>query len=125
MSRTIAAVALLAAALAPMAARAQTPDQVISTTEAVGGAYSSCLLSIEARETGGTFSATAVNPASGAYGPLQYLQYGGVWQATPLGQAGVPVTVASVAEQVAMGAWAIANGFGSAWSPEPSQCPGG
>lgn len=105
-------------------ATAQTPEQVIATTRAVGGNYAPCLLQIEARETGGTYSATVVNSSSGAYGPLQYLQTGGVWQATPLGQAGLPVTVATVAEQVAMAAWALASGYGSAWAPEPAGCGG-
>ncbi len=103
------------------AARAQTPspDEVIATTQAIGGSYSGCLLSIENRETGGTFRADAYNPTSGATGPLQYLPSGGVWSVTPLAQQGVSVAVASLAEQIAMGAWALAAGYGSAWAPLP------
>jgi hypothetical protein len=116
----IIAVWLWAWALAPLQpASAQTPDQVIQITQQRGGQFAPCLLQIEARETGNTYLPNLVNPSSGAYGPLQYLQRGGVWDATPLGRSGVPVTAASVEQQVDMATWAMQAGYKSAWSPSP------
>jgi hypothetical protein len=96
-------------------AGAQTPDDVIAMIQSLGGPYSSCLLGIARTETGGTFDPYALNPHSGAIGPLQFMQAGGIWDETPDGRAGIPVTQASVAEQVRMGRWALENGHLDAW----------
>lgn len=99
-------------------ARAQTaPEDVRATIQRVGGPYAWCLTEIARRETGGTFDPAALNPQSLATGPFQFLPHGGEWDATPLGQQGVPVAVASVAEQVAAAAWSLAAGHGQqAWA---------
>ncbi len=114
-----AALVLMAWMLAPLA-DAQSPSDVIAITQAHGGDFAPCLLAIEARETGGTFSATAQNPSSGAWGPLQFLPSGGVWQVTPW--ANTPVQSTSVADQVDAATWALGHGFKTAWNPLPNGC---
>lgn len=114
------AVAVLLVWMGVQPARAQTPDEVVQTTQTVAGPLAPCLLSIIQREDP-MFGVNQPNlEGSGATGLFQFMPT--TWASTPPGAEGVPLAVASVAQQVEAAVWMIENGWKSAWNPAPPSC---
>lgn len=106
----------------PLAAiKAQTPDEVINTTIAVGGQYAPCLLAIEHREDPPLILHQPNLDGSGAEGLFQIMP--ATWASTPTGQQ-VPLAVASAAQQVQAAVELLMSGWSSAWAPKPAACQG-
>jgi hypothetical protein len=98
-------------------AYAGTPDAVIGAINAKAGSFAPCITQVVSRETGGTFDPHLVNPSSGAYGAPQFIPYGGVYDVTPMGQAGVPVRSLDGTQQIDQMVWSWQHGLKSHWSP--------
>ena len=60
----------------------------------------------------GFLAIAATNPTSGAYGVLQFIPDGGVWDACPSHRR---LYDSTPDEQFSCAAWAFAHGYGSAW----------
>jgi hypothetical protein len=94
-----------------------TPDAVIGAINTKAGAFAPCITQVVSRETGGTFDPHLVNPSSGAYGAPQFIPYGGVYDVTPAGRAGIPVTSLDGQQQIDQMVQAWQAGYKSHWSP--------
>jgi hypothetical protein len=98
-------------------AYAGTPDAVITEINSKGGTFAPCITQVVSREKGGTFDPHLVNPSSGAFGAPQFIPYGGVYDVTPMGQAGVPVRSLDGTQQIDQMVWSWQHGLKSHWSP--------
>lgn len=100
-----------------VACNSGTPDAVIGAINTKAGAFAPCITQVVSRETGGTFDPHLVNPSSGAYGAPQFIPYGGVYDVTPAGRAGIPVTSLDGQQQIDQMVQAWQAGYKSHWSP--------
>jgi hypothetical protein len=122
MTKLLSSIVILGLAC-PVVTQAQSMsgDTLTAIVLAVAPAYSvspSCIMEIIDQEDPDHDPTEWNQGGSSAYGLGQFTS-DGVWTSTPLGQAGVDRTVTSAAQQVEMIAWALANGYSSAWGYPP------